>query len=133
MTAEASHPKILVVDDETDICSALAKILEREDFVVETAESAEQALIMASKCRYDLVLSDLRLPGSDGLGLTQQLRKQYPGTKVILTTALADLDSYQKALNGEAIEYLIKPLKKEQVVLAVRRALSLESGSHGRL
>lgn len=121
MSADAA--KILVVDDERDICLALAQILRREGYQVQMAQSAEEALRTIEDAGFDLVLTDLRLPGSDGLALLHQIRSRFPDTRLVLVTASSEIHSHQRAFGG-AIHFLAKPLKKEILIREIRRALT---------
>ncbi|HWU38727.1 MAG TPA: sigma-54 dependent transcriptional regulator [Candidatus Acidoferrum sp.] len=117
-----STGRILVVDDEGAQREILRTILSAEGYGVETAGSAAEALAKSARTRFDLVLTDLRMPGADGLSLVGQLTKEDPPTLVILMTAYGSMDSAEQALKQGAFDYLTKPLGREELLLTVNRA-----------
>ncbi|HWT78917.1 MAG TPA: sigma-54 dependent transcriptional regulator, partial [Candidatus Methylomirabilis sp.] len=117
-----STGRILVVDDEGAQREILRTILSAEGYGVETAGSAAEALAKSARTRFDLVLTDLRMPGADGLTLVGQLTKEDPPTLVILMTAYGSMDSAEQALKQGAFDYLTKPLGREELLLTVNRA-----------
>jgi two-component system response regulator PilR (NtrC family) len=114
--------QILVVDDEGAQREILRTILSAEGYRVETAGSAVEALAKSARTRFDLVLTDLRMPGADGLSLVGQLTREDPPTLVILMTAYGSMDSAEQALKQGAFDYLTKPLGREELLLTVSRA-----------
>jgi two-component system response regulator PilR (NtrC family) len=117
-----SKGQILVVDDEGAQREILRTILTAEGYRVETAGSAAEALAKSGRTRFDLVLTDLRMPGTDGLSLVGQLTREDPPTLVILMTAYGSMDSAEQALKQGAFDYLTKPLGREELLLTVGRA-----------
>jgi DNA-binding NtrC family response regulator len=114
---------VLVVDDERDICRALEFILSRDGYLVETARSGSEALGMVEKKVYDLVLTDLKMEGMDGLSLLEEIKKIDPATIVIIMTAYASVESAVEAMKKGAADYIVKPFVNEDVKLTVRRLL----------
>jgi DNA-binding NtrC family response regulator len=114
--------RILVVDDETSQREILRTILSAEGYAVETAPGGAEAIRRCQEKSYDLVLTDLRMPGTDGLALVERLPRDHPATLVILMTAYGSLDSAEQALKRGAFDYLTKPLEREELLLTVRRA-----------
>ncbi len=117
-----SKGQILVVDDEGAQREILRTILTADGYQVETAASATEALTKNARARFDLVLTDLRMPGADGLSLVGQLTREDPPTLVILMTAYGSMDSAEQALKQGAFDYLTKPLGREELLLTVSRA-----------
>jgi DNA-binding NtrC family response regulator len=117
-----SKGQILVVDDEGAQREILRTILTSEGYRVETAASAAEALQQAEGTRFDLVLTDLRMPGVDGLSLVGQLTREDPPMLVILMTAFGSRDSAEQALKQGAFDYLTKPLERDELLLTVGRA-----------
>ncbi len=117
-----SKGKILVVDDEGAQREILRTILTAEGYGVEMAGSAVEALSKSAQTRFDLVLTDLRMPGADGLSMIGQLTREDPPTLVILMTAYGSMDSAEQALKQGAFDYLTKPLGREELLLTVERA-----------
>ncbi len=115
--------RILVVDDERDICRALEFLLGREGYVVDTAQSGEEALEKIKKERFDLLLTDLKMEGMDGIELLEQAKIHSPSTIVIIMTAYASVESAVEAMKKGASDYIVKPFVNEDVKLTVRRLL----------
>jgi DNA-binding NtrC family response regulator len=115
--------KILVVDDQADMRGLLSDVLEGEGYQVGTAESGEKALEVLAEEQYDLVLSDLRMKGMLGTTLLSEIKHRYPETGVILMTAFGTIETAIEAIKGGAMDYLIKPVKTEDVLRIVGRAV----------
>jgi DNA-binding NtrC family response regulator len=115
--------RILVVDDERKQLEILKAILEREGFDVDTAATAESAAAILRDAPPAVILTDLKLPGMDGIGLLEESLRASPQTVVIIVTAHGTIDTAVRAMKKGAFDYLTKPLARDTVVLAVRRAL----------
>ncbi|MDH5257068.1 MAG: nitrogen regulation protein NR(I) [Gammaproteobacteria bacterium] len=114
---------IWVIDDDKSIRWVLEKALGKADMNVECFESAVGILDKLSKRKPDAIVSDIRMPGLDGLDLLAEICKQYPEIPVIIMTAHSDLDSAVSAYEGGAFEYLPKPFDINDAVELVRRAV----------
>jgi len=114
---------ILVVDDEGSQRDILRAILGAEGYAVATASAGAEALRQARERHFDLVLTDLRMPGPDGLALVERLTREDPPTLVILMTAYGSLDSAEQAVKRGAFDYLTKPLERDELLLTVGRAM----------
>lgn len=117
-----SKGQILVVDDEASQREILRTILSSEGYRVEMAGSVAEAVQKSEQKRFDLVLTDLRMPGADGLSLVGRLTREDPPTLVILMTAYGSIDTAEQALRQGAFDYLTKPLEREELLLIVGRA-----------
>ncbi|MEW6733951.1 MAG: sigma-54 dependent transcriptional regulator [Acidobacteriota bacterium] len=115
--------RILIVDDEKRQREILELILSEENYPVSTASSAEQALRMVKQERFDLVLTDLKMGGMDGLQLLNQLVHFDSSIIVILMTAHGSIDSVKEAIKLGAFDYLEKPLEKDKLIEIIRNAL----------
>jgi DNA-binding NtrC family response regulator len=113
--------RILVVDDEGSQREILRTILSAEGYSVETAPGGGDAVRRCQEKPFDLVLTDLRMPGTDGLSLVERLTRDDPPTLVILMTAYGSLDSAEQALKRGAFDYLTKPIEREELLLTVKR------------
>jgi two-component system, NtrC family, sensor kinase len=120
---ESKTSRILVVDDEERLCKSLESLLSKAGYEVETALDGKEALRLYAESYFDLVISDIRLPGMDGIELLQAIRKQNPDAMVILMTAYASLETALAAINMGAYDYLMKPIEFTQLKLATKRAL----------
>jgi len=119
-------PKILVVDDEKGICENVKKILAKNDYHVTQALSAKEALEMMAKESYSLLISDIVMPGKNGLELLKLVKEQWPLTKVIIMTAYASTDTAMKAIRLGALDYVPKPFTPKEIRSTVEKALSGE-------
>jgi DNA-binding NtrC family response regulator len=118
-----SEPKILVVDDEASLRMTLAANLELEGFTVVEAESAEHALrIMASE-HFDLLLSDIRMPGRSGIELVSELRKTGVDLPVVLMTAFTEEKNLDEATRNGVFTVLTKPFRIDHGIMLLLRAL----------
>jgi two-component system, cell cycle sensor histidine kinase and response regulator CckA len=119
-----SH-KLLVVDDEPDITQTIKKILVSEGFIVETASNGEDALRCLSNASFDLVITDLRMPGLDGFDLIRKIKEIDEDIEAIVLTGHATLENAIDALRlGGVFDYLTKPLEDiDDLLNTVRQAL----------
>jgi len=126
MPAEGQRPggRILVVDDEESICRSLHRYLTRLGHQVETANSVPEAVGHIVPGRFDLVLTDLRLPGPSGLDLLVEVRSRSPGTRMILMSANADLPSAAAAIERGIDQLLLKPFELEDLGVRVEQSLA---------
>ena len=115
--------RILVVDDQQDICWLLSSLLKDAGYAVSTAADGQQALEVVAKQPPDLVLMDVRMPRLDGMTALERLKQGDPHLPVIILTAYGEVQSAVQAMKLGAEDYLLKPFNNEEVVLAVRRAL----------
>lgn len=121
--------RILVVDDEESVRGLVGALLVRSGYSTTLADGAAEALAhLREGPAYDLVLSDIMMPGTDGLSLLQQICTDHPGTPVVMVTAVQDVHVATNAFRGGAIDYLIKPFARAQLEGVVTRAMD-----HGRL
>ena len=117
-------PSILIVDDETSFRSVVLDLLQDNGWVAAGAASGEEALSLLNKGRYDIVFSDLRMPGIDGLTLLKEIKKKDPMIEVIMVTSHTSVSSAIEALRLGAYDYLIKPLEDIEQVLALVKRVS---------
>lgn len=121
MTAEA--PRILVVDDEVDICKNLADILTDLGYTVDTAYDGESALALVRVHPYDIALLDLKMPGMDGLTLYREIKALRAGTVAIIVSAYAASTTAEAALAAGAWQVLAKPLDLPKLMRLVDEAV----------
>ncbi|MES9924474.1 MAG: nitrogen regulation protein NR(I) [Candidatus Thiodiazotropha endolucinida] len=114
--------RVWVIDDDRSIRWVLQKTLEKADMDVTCFESADRVLNYLDKEQPDVVVSDIRMPGMDGLELLELLHTRYPDMPVIIMTAHSDLESAVSAYHGGAFEYLPKPFDVDEAVQQIRRA-----------
>jgi CheY-like chemotaxis protein len=117
--------EVLVVDDEAVVLTVLREALRRGGFRVTTAASAEEAIDLMHKRRFDLVLTDKNLPGASGLDVLRAARTLSPAPAIVLITGYSSYDSAVEALDIGAHDYIEKPIRDvEDLRFRIRRALS---------
>ena len=115
--------KILVIDDEVGIRSSLKGILEDENYVVKTAETGEEGLILLRGENFDLILLDIWLPEMNGIDVLDKIKSSEENTQVIMITGHGSIETAVKATKLGAYDFLEKPLTLEKVVVTVKNAL----------
>ena len=114
---------VWIVDDDRSIRWVLEKTLEQEGIQCRLFDSAENLVNMIDKEQPNAIISDIRMPGMDGLKLLEKLQKDHPYLPVIIMTAHSDLESAVASYQGGAFEYLPKPFDVEEAVSLVKRAM----------
>jgi len=124
-----SDEYVWVIDDDQSIRWVLEKTLRRAGMQVNAFESADEALdaMRDNALAPDAVISDIRMPGSDGLSLLKQFKQSHPDTPVLIMTAFSDLDSTVSAYESGAFEYIPKPFDVDTVLEQVKRACSSQA------
>jgi DNA-binding NtrC family response regulator len=122
MTSQAS---VLVVEDNDLERQITAETLREEGFAVEEAVNGRRAVELLQLSRFDVVLTDLMMPGLSGEQLLLKVKEQYPATSVVVLTAHGSIDSAVKATKEGAFNYLTKPTDRETLVIAITRAAEL--------
>jgi two-component system, NtrC family, response regulator HydG len=112
-------PRVLVVDDDAPSRLVMAETLAREGYSVALADGAESALAAHRGAPFDIVVSDIRMPGQDGLALLRALRAGESPPLVVLITAFGDMEGAARALQGGAFEYLSKPFRPAELKATV--------------
>ncbi len=122
-TVDTAKGRILVVDDEANARNALAELLDDAGYAVSTAADGRTALLQMEQVDPDVVLTDLKMPGMDGLSLIESGRPMSPHTTFIVMTAFGTIDTAVQAIKLGAESYLTKPLELDAVIAIVDRAL----------
>lgn len=122
-TSRAARPRVLVVDDEASIRDLLAKTLALAEYEVDLAPDGTAALDRLRRVSYDLLIADLRMPGTDGLGVIREARKYQADLPVIIITGFSSEASAIEAVNLGVSGYLTKPFRVPQVLAAAAKAL----------
>ncbi|RPI37738.1 MAG: response regulator [Nitrospiraceae bacterium] len=116
--------RVMIIDDEKIVGDMAKMSLEREGYVVETFLNGESALIRLKEERFDVVVTDLKMKGVDGMEVLKTVKELYPDTKVIMITAFANLDTAIEALRGDVHDFFPKPVKIKELKVSIERALS---------
>ncbi len=115
--------RLLIVEDEDTLCESLQRVFMREGYEVDRAEGAESAFKLLQHHSYDLIITDIILPGISGIELLAKYRKTNPSQKVIIITAYASLTTAVESIKAGACDFIIKPLMHDEMKKAVRKAL----------
>jgi two-component system, NtrC family, response regulator AtoC len=118
--------KILIVDDEPNMLHMLSTVLREDGFLPQTARNALEALDIAGREPFDFILSDVRMPGMDGIQLLEALRGRGIEAMVILMSAYGSIDLALEGMRKGAYDYISKPFKTDEVVLTLRKAAERE-------
>lgn len=117
------RPRVLVVDDEKFIRDIIADFLGMEGYIVRTAEDGTSAITELEKARYDMVISDLKMPRMGGLDLLKEVARAHPDTLTVIMTGFGTVETAIDAMKRGAYDYILKPFKVEEVVHIVQRGL----------
>ncbi len=107
--------RILVVDDEENARLGLSRLLTQEGFFVDSVSNGYEALTYLRQNEVDLIITDINMPGMNGLTFLKELNKNFPKSNVIMITAYGGVESYIEAMNLGAFEYINKPVKIEEL------------------
>ncbi|MBI5214041.1 MAG: sigma-54-dependent Fis family transcriptional regulator, partial [Nitrospirae bacterium] len=116
-------PKILIADDEIDICKALEFLLKREGYSVTSVNSGEAALEKLKEENFDVVLTDLKMGRVDGMVVLEKSKEISPDTPVIMITAFASIESAVDAMKRGAADYIVKPFLNEEIRLVIKKVI----------
>ena len=116
--------KVMIIDDEKIVGDMAKMSLEHEGYHVETFLNGETALARLKEERFDVVVTDLKMKGIDGMEVLKTVKELYPDTKVIMITAFANLDTAIQALRGDVHDFFPKPVKIKELKVSIERALS---------
>src|SRR5512136_2769235 len=119
--------KILVVDDEQGLCAGVQEALRREGYVVDAMTDASAALKLTEQRLYNLVISDIKMPGLSGLELLTRVRAHSRDTLFILMTAFGTVESAVEAMKQGAYDYLPKPIDMKRLRALVQKALEFQA------
>ncbi len=114
--------KILIVDDEPEICWIVKKVLSEQGYTVHTAFNGEQGMQMAGSVNPDLVFLDLKLPGIDGLEVLRRLKDQHRELLVVILSAFDDVTAAVRAMKLGAYDYISKPLNVDEMLITLKNA-----------
>ena len=120
-------PKILVVDDELVVCESCQRILEEEGYEVQIALSGQEAFAKMKENPFDIVITDLKMPVTDGMDVLKHVRKEYLDTIVIMITGFSTVETAVEAMKLGAFDYIPKPFTPDEVSIVVKKALEKRS------
>ena len=130
MTDEtASEATLLVVDDEDIVVSLIRDAFEDDNYVVKTASNGKDAISLVEQHKFDLIITDVRMPHMSGIEMVKLARQVQPDVGVIFMTGYANLNSAKDAIKQGAFDYILKPFELNEIRQAVRNGLSLRSAA----
>jgi len=116
--------RVMIIDDERIVGDMAKMSLEQDGYLVETFLNGESALARLNQERFDVVVTDLKMKGIDGMQVLKAVKALHPETPVIMITAFANLDTAIAALRGEVHDFFPKPVKIKELKASIGRALS---------
>ena len=121
------NERLMIVDDEPDMLMLLEMIIQdNTEYAVETTNNPAECLELLQKRHFDLVITDLKMPGIDGMELFKELRELRPELPVIIITAYGLEDAADKAIKAGISDFITKPFKKERILFAIMKALEIK-------
>jgi two-component system, NtrC family, response regulator HydG len=125
--------KVLVIDDDVDICNLLERFLSKKGYAVKTAFTATTAYSLIEQDVYDVVLSDFRLGNTDGKEILKRIKERSPGTQVIIITGYSDVKTAVDVIKLGAFDYITKPLLPDEILMLLDKAINkrMELGKEG--
>jgi len=115
--------RILIVEDEDTLCESLQRVFKRDGYEADIADSAETAFRLLERNTYDLIITDVILPGISGIELIARYKERNPDQKVIIMTAYASLQTAVEALRVGASDFIVKPIMHDELKRMVKKAL----------
>jgi excisionase family DNA binding protein len=127
--ARPAPPRVLIADDDADVLETLVNVLAVTDYRIETVRDGAAAVMRLCQTEYDLVLTDLMMPGLDGIGVAREAKQLWPGIRVVIVTAYPTTSNAINALNLGVDGYVTKPFNPEDVLKATAHVLNLSAGA----
>ena len=114
--------RILVLDDEPIVCKRLKPSLEKQGFEVDTFTRSFEALQAVEQTKYDIIITDLKMEGMDGMRFLQEAKKLYPETEVIVITGFATMETAKESFKKGVFDFIAKPFNLNEIQKVVQRA-----------
>lgn len=121
--AEQTSINILVIDDESSVCRLVSRLLEKEGYACTTCEDGAEAIKKIESGNYELVISDIMMPGISGIELLARVRKTHPDIAFIMLTAVDEHETAIRAVHLGAFGYVIKPFEASELIINVANSL----------
>lgn len=115
--------KLLIVEDEETLRESLRRVLIQEGYEVDSVGSSEAALRILDEKHYELIITDIILPGVNGIQLLKKCREKNPAVKFIIITAFASIETAVEAIRTGAFDYLVKPIQHQEIKDTIKKAL----------
>ncbi len=124
--------KIMVLDDEPIVCKRLKPALEKLGYEVDTFIDSLDALHQIQETSYDIIITDLKMKGIDGMKFLQEAKKRHPGTEVIVITGFATLETAKESFSKGVFDFIAKPFKIGEIQKVVTQAAAKIRGGGGQ-
>jgi DNA-binding NtrC family response regulator len=118
----ADKLRIMVLDDEPIVCKRLKPALEKQGYHVDTFTESVDAMEQIEQVEYDIIITDLKMKGIDGMKLLSEAKRRWPKTEVIVITGFATMDTAKESFHQGVFDFIAKPFKLTEIQQAVRRA-----------
>src|SRR5690606_21445483 len=119
--------RILIVEDDVAFCTMLQTFLEKKEFEVKTAFTATDALLLLAREKFEIIISDVRLPDNEGLAILREVTSSNYPCQVIMMTSYADVTMAVNAMKEGAFDYIAKPFNPDVILKTIHSALNLDS------
>ncbi|MEO6537352.1 MAG: sigma-54 dependent transcriptional regulator [Ferruginibacter sp.] len=123
------NKRVLIIDDDLDMCTLLSRFLTRNGYEVEVAHSGSKGLLKFKEAHFDIVLCDFRLGDKDGKDVLVEIKSEKPATIVLIITGYSDIKVAVDVIKLGAYDYITKPLIPDEVLTVLKKALSLEDNT----
>lgn len=120
--SEQKKTSILILDDEPIVSQRLKPSLEKQGYDVETFTRSMDALKRTSERTFDIVITDLKMEGMDGMGFLSEVKAKYPATEVIVITGFATMETAKESFHKGVFDFLAKPFKMGEIIAAIKKA-----------
>ncbi len=118
-----SKPRVLVIDDEDIVRTSCSRSLGPEGYEVKLAKNGLEGLNMIRSEKFDIVLTDLKMPDMDGIEVLKKIKEEWPGVEVIIITGYQTVDTAVKSIKLGAFDYIEKPFTPDALIAAIAKAL----------
>jgi two-component system, sensor histidine kinase and response regulator len=125
------NTRILIIDDEEIVLKSCLRILRNDSYEIDTVLSGEEGLKKVAEKEYDVVITDLKMPGLSGMEVLAELRKNYPDVMAIIFTGFATVENAREALKMGAFDYIPKPFTNEELKIVVENAIKAREKKSG--
>jgi DNA-binding NtrC family response regulator len=125
----AQKLRVMVLDDEPIVCKRLQPALEKLGYEVDTFTQSLEALQEIQETKYDIIITDLKMKGIDGMRFLQEAKKQHPQTEVIVITGFATLDTAKESFQHGVFDFIAKPFKLSEIQEVVTKAAAKIRGA----
>lgn len=126
-----SKLRILILDDEPIVCKRLKPSLEKLGFEVDTFTRSFEAMQAVEQSRYNIIVTDLKMEGMDGMRFLQEAKKLYPETEVIVITGFATMETAKESFKKGVFDFIAKPFNLNEIQKVVQRAADKIKGAAG--